>query len=187
MRITLIRHGQPLIERPAWAPYAEAHRYHYAYDEVAVKKHDVAHFASLAEEADRVYCSALRRSRETAKMIFGDACEIIADPTFNELKTSLMPHIPLVRLPVRVWQTGGRILWLLGKQAKDHEAFRMARLRARRATGLLIQEAQTHGLAVLVGHGMMNRFIAWRLRRQGWRKVQDEGSGYLSRIILEKM
>ena len=186
MQIILIRHGQPLIERPAWAPYAEAHRYHYAYDEAAVKKHDVDHFAPLAEQVDRVYCSTLRRSRETARMIFSEDCEVISDPTFNELKTSLMPHIPLVRLPVRIWQTGGRILWLLGKQAKDHEAFRVARLRGRRATEMLKQEAQEHGIAVLVGHGMLNRFIAWRLRRQGWRKVQDEGRGYLGRIVLER-
>ncbi len=128
-------------------------------------------------QAHAVYASDKRRSVETARALFPNA-EILSSELYREsaLPTAL-PH--WVRLPFVQSLALARCAWFVG-YAPGVEKLAQTRSRAARAASDLITQANDQEQAVLVGHGLFNRFIGARLKTQGWIKQRDEGNGYCS-------
>jgi len=120
----------------------------------------------LARDATRLIATPLRRSLESARILAPSAVPLV-DAHFQE------PDLPCairsgVRLSPDVWSWLARTAWFCGWSA-GVEPFKAARARARNAASILAAHAETQGVVVVVGHGLMNLFIARQLRRRGWR------------------
>jgi len=128
-----------------------------------------------------VACSDLPRSVESARAL-GFAHLHVADSLFRE---SALPHFDggPVALPLAVWVTVCRLLWLAGF-SKNGEAYVATKCRARQAAnwlaGLagLAGLAEAHGSVLLVGHGLMNYLIAQQLRANGWHGPAKPGKRF---------
>ena len=167
MKIILVRHGMPAWdfrtpisgrEFAAWrqgedaAPIDPSHR-------------PSAALEGLVRDASCVAASTLRRSLESARLLAPATAPLI-DATFREAELPSRIRLGL-RLPPELWGLFARSAWFCGWSA-GVESFRAARARAVRAATLLATCAAEHGTVALVGHGLMNVFIARRLRAAGW-------------------
>ena len=117
-----------------------------------------------------VIVSPLRRSIESARLL-APSVEPLIDDHFLE------PALPCAirsswRLRPGLWTGLARSAWFCGwssDEGADVESFRAARVRAGEAARVLICCAERHGSVALIGHGLMNILIAWRLRAAGWK------------------
>ena len=148
----------------------------------AIEDYDAAPLATSPEpfaeiQAHTVYSSDKRRSIETARALFPNA-EIVSSTLYCE--SALPTRLPRwVRLPFVQSLALARCAWFVG-YAPGVENLSQTRSRAAHATGELIAYANDQERAVLVGHGLFNRFIGSRLKTLGWIKQRDEGIGYCS-------
>jgi broad specificity phosphatase PhoE len=128
-------------------------------------------------QAHTVYSSDKRRSIETASALFPNA-EILSSTLYRE--SALPTTLPRwVRLPFVQSLALARCAWIVG-YSPGVENWSHTRSRAVHATRELIDHANDQEQAVLVGHGLFNRFIGSRLKTLGWIKQRDEGNGYCS-------
>jgi broad specificity phosphatase PhoE len=185
LRIYLIRHGKPTARGSNFASYRAARKYIEAYDESGVERFDSAHLAHPLSGHRKIFCSTLTRARETAQVIANGEVEVISEALFRELERGIF-GIPLIFMPVKFWMFLSRILYFLNISPKGVEKYREARLRIRTAAYLLQSEAEEHGVAVLVAHGLLNRFISSKLQKAGWKKTFDSGNSYLNVKVLTK-
>ncbi|WP_088011127.1 hypothetical protein [Gottfriedia acidiceleris] len=72
-----------------------------------------------------------------------------------------------MRLKPSIWAVILRCLWF-GGYSSNCESLNDAKIRAEKASKLLIQYAQEHSHIVLVGHGFFNLLIAKELKKNGW-------------------
>lgn len=131
-----------------------------------------------------VVCSHLVRSVESAKTL-GCADVHVKDPLFCE---TALPHFGSgsVPLPIGVWLVLLRLLWLFGF-SRNGESLRDARRRARQAAERLVEFAAEHQNVLLVGHGLINHFIAKELLKMGWLGPSMPGSGFWGYGIYERI
>ena len=113
-----------------------------------------------------VYTSALPRSIKTADYIFNPlGVSINNSSIFSEFDLDIF-KIPKVKLTVQAWFCISRIAWLFGikKHAKSllHEI-----KRAKIAAKILEKHHHESTTVILVGHGLMNRFIARYFKKSG--------------------
>lgn len=125
-----------------------------------------AELQQLAREASRVIATPLRRSAESAPLLAPPVAPIV-DAHFQE------PDLPSalrtsVRLSPDIWAFLARTAWFLG-WSPDVETFRAMRARASAAATILVAHAEAEGMVLVVGHGLINFFIARQLCRRGWR------------------
>ena len=127
----------------------------------------------LAREAGRLIASPLRRSVESARLLYptGEAT-IIADVQEVALPSDFGTGL---RLPPNLWAGVARAAWWCGWSA-GVESFAAARRRAARAADTLHELAERYGSIIVIGHGFMNALLATQLRRLGW-----AGPGFPSR------
>ena len=182
-RIFLIRHARPKVERKGFFDVAAARQYISDYDTAQVEAFVLQHEAIPYKEIKKVYCSTLVRSQLTARAIFGEDVELRIDETFREFERRIFT-LPWLHLPIKVWLLIARLLWFLGFNNRDIETFRQARTRARKAAGLLDQDARLNHTTVLVAHGLLNSFIRRDLKRLGWQESIKGGSDFLSVHLL---
>ncbi len=76
-------------------------------------------------------------------------------------------QILLIRLTPHVWSMVFRIFWFMGISHKI-ESLEDFKLRVSVATERLIQLAKNHNSVLLIGHGIMNRFLGKELISKGW-------------------
>lgn len=167
MEIVLLRHGKPRVMRQGRVSPAGFGQWVAAYDGSGIDGRRPPPEAAIARvrECACVVCSSLPRSVESARALGVpriDAC----DPMYREMDLpSAGWHFP--RLPHAVWAVLFRLLWLAGYSG-NAESFREARERAARCACCLAALAAERSSVVFVGHGSLNWFVAWQLRRMGW-------------------
>ena len=166
MKIILVRHGKPSFDlRTKISAKALAESLE-AYDLAGIENasHPSPELHELIQKPSMIFTSDLPRSLESAARLSTKANT--SSPLFREIPApSYIPY----PFPLRVitWAVLGRILWYLGYSGKI-ETRTKARARANKAAEQLIQYASDDGAVVLIGHGLMNMFIAKSLQQQGW-------------------
>ena len=112
-----------------------------------------------------IVCSHLTRSIHSAKMI-GHPSPYLVDAIFRKVELPKI-HIPVLRLTPQAWNTVFRLFWFAGVSTKAEfvEAFKQ---RSSMAADKLIQLAKNHDSILLIGHGIINRFLAKELISKGW-------------------
>jgi broad specificity phosphatase PhoE len=93
---------------------------------------------------------------------------------------------PNIKLPLKWWQAGARILWYMGLNDRGIESFSEAKQRTNKAVEYLQQDAFEHGKTLLVSHGLLNHYLVKNLKKRGWKQVYNGGNGYLSQKMLVK-
>jgi broad specificity phosphatase PhoE len=112
-----------------------------------------------------VMTSHLTRTRHSPSLL--GAASFIESELFREVE---LPELSLSfsKLTPNVWAIFFRCLWFAG-YSKNCESYRDAKVRAKKASGVLIDNAKKHEFVVLIGHGFFNQLIANELRKQGWK------------------
>lgn len=181
MQIILLRHGKPAVELSGTARAKDLAAIAKAYDASGIVDRPPPETLAKLRHANYVICSDLPRSVESAHAL-GFANLPVADSLFSE---SALPHFggPVV-LPLAVWVTVCRLLWVAGF-SKNGEAYAAAKCRARQAANRLAGLAETHGNVLLVGHGLMNYLIAQQLRANGWHGPAKSGKRFWEYGVYE--
>lgn len=167
MKITLVRHGWPAwnYRTPISGREFAAWRQGEATAPIDSSQRPSAALESLVGAASCVAASTLRRSLESARLLAPATAPLI-DATFREAELPTTIRCGL-RLRPELWGLLARAAWFCG-WSSGVESIRAARARAAQAATLLATWAAERGTVVLVGHGLMNVFIANRLRAAGW-------------------
>jgi broad specificity phosphatase PhoE len=168
MEIVLVRHGKPASLTAASISGHDVGRWVRRYNEFGITREiePPARVRRLVSSAGCVVASDLRRSIESATWL-ASSREVQIDP---DLREAVLPDSMGVsmRLPPRAWVVIARVAWWLGC-CRSSETIEATRHRVRRATDRLCTLAGEHRVVLVVGHGMLNRFIATQLLSLGWR------------------
>ena len=181
MKITILRHGIP--DLPEWNKIHASTMSEWvkAYNSAGVKN-DIGLSTQEVESDLRhnfIVCSNLNRSIHSAKMIGYQSPDLI-DGLFREAELPEI-KIPIIKLTPHLWSMIFRIFWFISisPKAEPVDEFKQ---RVSLATEKLIQLAQDHDSVLLIGHGVMNRFLAKELMAKGWSGVEapngNKYSGY---------
>jgi hypothetical protein len=181
-RITLIRHGKPLCDRPAMLSADAYQRWLNVYDAAEVYETPPTKLSAIlnTERTQTLLCSGMRRSISSAYLLLPEG-RWQSLSIFNEAPVAV-PSLLLI-LPTPIWTALGRILWLLGR--RSNESPRTCRSRAHSAADLMLDVAKTSDV-VLVGHGWMNRMIINELRQRGLKVYATSGAGYWRCVSLSR-
>ena len=181
MEIILLRHGEPEFDLSATSKNkcaaSQLNEIIYAYTNSPLNTSNPPSSQTLdfVQHCRAVVCSDLTRSIESARLLGHEHIHLI-DPVFRESDLPYADwHFP--RLSIYHWFIFFRFLWILG-YARNGESIKLARQRAVAATERLMPLAQLNDSVLLVGHGIMNRFIASHLRASGWRGPKNPGSDF---------
>lgn len=182
MQITLLRHGKPAVQLSGVTRGKDLAAIAKAYDASGIVDRLPPETLVELRHANYVACSDLPRSVESAHAL-GFAHLPVADSLFRE---SALPHFGggPVALPITVWVTVCRLLWLAGF-SQNGEAYAVAKCRARQAANRLAGLAEAHGNVLLVGHGLMNYLIAQQLRANGWHGPAKQGKRFWEYRVYE--
>ncbi len=177
-RIFLIRHGKPLVSRAGFFSHRSAAQFILDYDATDVEEFDRiladVDFANLKH----VHCSTLQRAKGTARKLFGSEITLKEDAVFREFERKII-KLPMLKMPIRFWLILSRLLWVFGFNKSGIESFTDARNRAKAGANLLAAEAKKEGVAVLVAHGFLNRFLVRSLKRSGWQLAKKADYGFV--------
>ena len=181
MQITLMRHGKPVLAPHGWVAGHEMGNWIAQYDRsgIAADAANAIPASSLqaARDATLVITSTLARAQSSAHALGHATPEV--DALFCEAR---LPY-PLMRmpsLPPHAWAAVLRLGWLCG-YTRGADSVAAVRTRSRAATARLVARA-TDGPVLLVGHGVMNRFIARELTAAGWRAETAHGARHWGSI-----
>lgn len=185
MRIVLLRHGKPDLPPFGKLTASEMHGWIASYDAAGIVPGaaPMARAAEIAATCNAIVASDLPRAVSSAKALSVSRLVTI-DPVFRE---SGLPHAEWkgLRLPPKVWRALFRMLWF-GGYASHAESIASSRLRAKDAADKLRKLAAEHESVLLVGHGMMNGFIARELLSSGWCGPRNPGSNHWQFGIFQK-
>lgn len=184
-QIILVRHGNPDLYKKGWRNKKEAIRYMHDYDSVGVKSFSEAPVCIETLLTDTIYHSSIPRAQNTAQLAFGNSFVLDGSYQYREFERKCMNFFN-IKLPLKFWTAGSRILWLMGFNKKGIESFRQAKQRADQNAETLEFYSQNNDQTLLVAHGLHNKFVKKYLKKRGWKKVFSNGKGYLSVIILAK-
>lgn len=176
--IVMARHGKPEGDRKVKITWREYIIWWQGYDAGGLYPGQTPPegLCALAQEADVVFSSTLRRSVETAAAA-AKGKPVISDPIFVEAP---LPPPPLPgRYKPRRWGVYARIAWWFGRDA-GMESRPQAELRAQAAAATLTSHALRGQNVLLCAHGWFNRMMRPVLLSWGWRCVYDGGDGYWS-------
>lgn len=113
-----------------------------------------------------VYSSELPRSIATADYIFNPlGVTINKNGIFSEFNLNIF-KIPKVKLTVQAWFFISRITWFFGIR-NNAKTFLQEINRSKMAAKILEKHHHANTTVILVGHGLMNRFIARFLQKSG--------------------
>ncbi len=179
MKITLMRHGKPLLPVTGWCRAAEMGRWIDQYNQAVVAMESAPkNLLTLIDPETTVITSPLPRALSSAQAL-GCAHPLI-DPLFCEAP---LPYAQwrLLPLPPGIWVVLFRLLWLCG-YSRGVDSLGETKSRAKAAALRLITLAEK-GPVLLVGHGIMNRLIAKALVAAGWVAPLEHKSSYWSANI----
>lgn len=164
MQITLMRHGKPRLAETGWVTPLELRAWIESYDSADVITDVIPQQCFKAARSAKVIATSTLKRATSSAAALGETAPM-ADPVFSEAE---LPHTlwTTPRLPPAVWAAFFRLLWLCG-YSRGAASLERTRLRAQVAAQRLAMAA-TEGPVLLIGHGMMNRYIAMELEKSGW-------------------
>ena len=158
MRITVIRHARVNFVFPgSFGPEGqiEASR---GYNESPIDPSGIKRI----ETEDAIFISELRRSLETARVMFGDR-PMIRSGLFNEVPLAPFTRIN-IRLPALVWDVLGRIAWNFRKGSQP-ERKAQTRERADRAIDQIEEVGRD---CYVITHAFFIRTLFRQLKKRGY-------------------
>lgn len=184
MKITLLRHGKPIISSLQKINAFEFLEWVQEYNASGLcpsSKPTIQAF-TCARECNAIVCSDLSRSIESARALnAGDV--VLSHAMFNEAGLPVANWYRLKFSP-KIWAITFRVLWLLG-YSRNSESFKEAKRRAREAVRKLMELANEYESVLFVGHGIYNRMLANELRKLGWSGPKNPGSKHWSIGVYE--
>ena len=183
MRITLLRHGKTAFELKGRVGAKDLSKTAKSYDLSGIVGQPPSKTAAIVQRSNLVVCSHLARSIESASAL-GFTKVNVKDPLFRE---TTIPHFDSgpMSLPINVWIILLRTLWIFGF-SRNGESLRDTRRRAKLAASRLAELTEEHQNILLVGHGLINYFIAKELRSNGWTGPTRPGNGFWEYGIYER-
>lgn len=166
MKIVLLRHGRTSLLTWPWVRGGELGSWIDAYDSAGISDMRPPDKALLiAGQCKVLVTSDLLRTVESARVL-GAERPMISNELFREAG---LPYGPMtfLKMPPHVWALWFRFLWSFGFK-NNGDSIRAFRNRARSAAMLLISLAHKYSSVLLVGHGLINRYIACELLSAGW-------------------
>lgn len=182
MQITLVRHGKPtgaVNPKLTASGFAKWVR-HYKLSKVDISSLPPKPLIDSLK-SHYIISSNLPRTIDSAYLCANKAPDLI----LTQITEMDIPRYkyPLI-LKAYTWLIMSRILWVLGFNRKV-ESFKAAKVRAKTSANTLYALAIQHENLAVFGHGMINRYIAKELKKQGW-KSTSQGKGYWSTITLRR-
>jgi broad specificity phosphatase PhoE len=179
MKIVLLRHGKP--DMPAFGKLkaSEMCQWIESYNLAGIDQELIppTRTTEMAASCNAIVCSDLPRSVESANALKSKGeHDILSDALFREMDLPCT-NWTLLRLSPTIWVVLFRILWFLGFSPRC-ESYYSARLRAITGAQRLKELAAEHGSVLLVGHGLLNRFLAKELLSTDWEGSASPGKQY---------
>lgn len=181
-KIYLIRHATVNIEKRGWSNTHTVYAYRVQYNINSVCKFDaqsVLNKIDHPETIDTVFCSPQNRALQTAVLLFNTQVKLRINENLMELDYPIM-QFPLIKLPVRVWQTISLASWMAGINKQDVLTYKYRKQSLENYTNELIAYAEKHGKTVVVAHGVLNSELIKILKKKGWKFENRDGYGNLS-------
>ena len=177
-QIILIRHAKVDIDNTKKIDSLSLQKWVELYDSAPIASDSLPteDTITLAQNADVVVTSTLRRAIDSAKML---GVEVHTQNTlFNE---AAIPEIviPYLKLKPKSWLVILRLMLLLGLGKKE-TSLKASKEQAKKAAMQLETLIKEHDKVALVGHGGMNFLIGKVLVKQGWKlegKMSHENWG----------
>jgi broad specificity phosphatase PhoE len=166
MRIILLRHGKTSLSPWPWIKAGELGRWIDAYNSAGIVDRSPPSTAmAVAGQCKVIVTSDLLRSVESGRAL-GSGGLMISVGLFREAG---LPYgsTAFFRMPPYIWALLFRIVWAFGFTTNG-ESVHAFRKRARSAASFLISLARKHNSVLLVGHGLINGYIARELSCAGW-------------------
>ena len=166
MKIVLLRHGRTSLPPWPWIRAAELGNWIDSYNSAGIQdKLPPSKALAIAEQCRLIVTSDLLRSVESGRVL-GSRTPMISDGLFREAG---LPYrsAAFIRMPPYVWAVLFRLLWSFGFKTNG-ESIHAFRKRAQSAAMFLISLASEHDSVLLVGHGLINSYIARELLSAGW-------------------
>ncbi len=184
-RIILVRHGKPALSRSVWLTWREYRNWWQQYDEggLTEEQNVPLEVLKLAEEADLVVSSPLRRAIETAELLRNQPPDIVDADLVEAALPS--PHLGPIKFRPRGWGVISRCVWYVGYTG-GLESHRDARIRAVRMADKLAEHAKGGKTVLVTAHGWYNRMLKVRLKRRGWTCVSENGDQHWNHRIMIK-
>ncbi len=186
LQIMILRHQKVDLEKQAVYSFHEAYRYLHAYDTSDIIPVNCNPLQVDLTEIDSVYGSDLRRSVETAQLLFDERLPVGQYALFREFRNN-PAALPMVTLPINYWRAMGTLRWLLGLEDAGPETFRQARHRTREAAAFLDAKAKEEKKVLLIGHGFFNILLKRYLKQNGWKIIHNGGFKNLWVSVLVKV
>lgn len=184
-----MRHGQPQIHLESMRDERKSPNQtgqvikDYEFTDLDFEQNIPAASLQIAQTANMAFSSDMLRAISSTQMLevkggtLTNACfRESAHPFYQWQKP---------KLKFFTWCFIFRVMWFFGF-AKNGESIHISRKRAVIAADKLQQAANQQQCVLLLGHGFINRLIATRLKKLGWRKTSSTGRDYWSYIVLEK-
>jgi len=166
MRIILLRHGKTSLQPWPWIKAGELGHWIDAYNAAGIREiAPTAAAMAITRQCKVIVSSDLLRSMESGRAL-GSGKPIISDGMFREAG---LPYsaVTFLKMPPYVWAVTFRVAWALGFK-ENGESIYTFRERIRNAADRLISLAHKHDSVLLVGHGLINRYLARELLSSGW-------------------
>lgn len=165
MQIIVMRHAKVAYK---WHKMSTAEIFHkdcVSYDHAPLS---VTHTLPIDVSVEHIYVSSLRRSQETAALLF---------PQSQVEVTSLLDEVPLnascqlkIKMPLYFWYATGRWQWLRN-HPRQKEGSRQTRERARCLIAILKKKNQD---CLLVTHGFFMQTLKAELKKQGFQEKKEK-------------
>ena len=181
MEISLIRHGKSTCTKTDTITSKEFGSWVEKYDDSGVFEENSYPTVTLKKitTANIVIASDLKRSIESVNLLNSNL-EAISNPLFRETELPIpLTNLWGLKLNSSIWAVFLRCLWFSG-YSRGCESLSSAKIRANKASGLLVKYAQEHTSVVLVGHGFFNMLIAKELQKRGWKGKRSTSSKHWS-------
>lgn len=184
--IIIVRHGKPALSRKVQMDWRGYRKWWQDYDAggLAETQKIPKKVVRLAELADVIISSPLRRAEESAERVSGR----VPDKIWPELVEAALPSPKLGSLKLRpkTWGTYARIVWYFG-WSDGMESHSAARARVETACDKLDIEAAGGKLVFISAHGWINRMIKGSLMKRGWKCVSQNGDLHWSFRRFERI
>lgn len=166
MKIVILRHGKPKIEKVGALSVRDFSHWISGYNSAAIdERHQPpSKTVEVAASCSFLVCSTLQRSVESTSLL-GVRNVALYDPMFIECE---MPHThwSWPKLPVSVWSLLVRIFQFFG-YSPNAETFEQAQQRAAVCAQQLQSWAAKYESVLFVGHGLLNSLLEKELLHSG--------------------
>lgn len=129
-----------------------------------------------------VLTSQLKRTKDTAKLFTKKI--FLEDSIFNEFE---IPYLKCrgLKLKPKVWLIIYRLLWFLGF-SKNSESYQISKKRVKLCVDKLNDLSKEHDKIIVVGSGLINKFIYSALLCDNWSSSKKGTHNYLDYTIIQK-